>query len=64
MVTMALSGIREAELRRQHRQSLRAGYDGHNRRSGLVTMDTLRGRRRRRRIHRILNLWAQAYRAA
>jgi hypothetical protein len=39
---------RLADLRRQHNAWLREGYDGHNRRGGITTMDRLRERRRRR----------------
>jgi hypothetical protein len=41
---------------RQHLDFERQGYDGHNRRSGLVTMRRLSLRRLRRRWNRRLNL--------
>lgn len=39
---------READLREQYKEYMRAGYDGHNRHSGLTTMGDLRTRRSRR----------------
>lgn len=53
---------RDAGLRRQHRAWTREGYDGHNRRSGLTSMNRLRERRRRRLMHRFVLLWLRAYR--
>ena len=40
-----------ADLRRQHLEFVRTGYDGHNRRSGITSMARLSVRRRRRRLH-------------
>lgn len=51
-------------LHEQHRNWQRSGYDGHNRRSGLTPMSTLRGRRMRRRMHRSLAWLAQVWDAA
>lgn len=51
---------RLACLRRQHRDFERTGYDGHNRRSGLVPMRRYRMRRRRRQASRRLRTWLQS----
>lgn len=42
---------REASLKKQHRELLRQGYDGHNRHSGITDMHQLASRRSRRRWH-------------
>ncbi len=39
---------RKSDLREQHKDFLKEGYDGHNRRSGLTTMHDLRLRKARR----------------
>ena len=51
-------------LRRQHTVFERSGYDGHNRRSGLVTMRRIRSRRLRRHWKRRLASWTGAAWAA
>ena len=50
-----------ADLRRQHLELLRSGYDGHNRHGGITTMARLSVRRRRRRLHRALRQLTDAY---
>ena len=49
------------DLRQQHDQWARAGYDGHNRRPIRMTMRLLARRRRRRRTHRWLLALARAW---
>ncbi len=46
---------RLVEIRRQHEQFSRAGYDGHNRRPIRTTMRRLSKRRARRREQRLLS---------
>ena len=48
-----------ADLRRQSRERERRGYDGHNRRSSLVTMHRLKLRRSRRWWNRIAAAWVR-----
>ena len=55
---------RSRDLHEQHRNWARGGYDGHNRRSGLTPMSTLRVRRLRRRMHRSLVWLARAWEPA
>ena len=45
------------DLRRQARDRERAGYDGHNRHSGIVTMRRLKIRRLRRWWNRVTMQW-------
>lgn len=40
---------RMTSLRQQSKEQFREGYDGHNKRSGIVTMDEIGHRRTRRR---------------
>lgn len=47
-----LENDRGAILREQHQEWLKEGYNGHNRHSGFVSMDTLRERRSRRKWNR------------
>jgi hypothetical protein len=53
--------VRRQQLRSQHRDWEHAGYDGHNRHSGLTRMSTLRGRRVRRRVRRSLAWLARGW---
>lgn len=39
---------RTSDLRKQHKELFKEGYDGHNRRSGFINMRLLAGRRARR----------------
>ena len=55
--TIPSDGERLAGLRRQHLALERTGYDGHNRRSGLLTMHRHALRRRRRTWNRRLRTW-------
>ena len=48
-----------AELRRQSRERERQGYDGHNRRSSLVTMHRLKLRRSRQWWNHIAAAWVR-----
>jgi hypothetical protein len=50
-----------ADLRRQHWEFERSGYDGHNRRSGITTTGRLSIRRRRRSVHRALRRLTAVY---
>jgi hypothetical protein len=49
------------DLRQQHLLFLREGYDGHNRRSGLVSMRRLALRRARRSWHRRMIAWCRSW---
>lgn len=52
---------READMRKQHKEFERSGYNGHNIRSGLTTMHDLNTRRLRRvwneRMKTIVKVW-------
>lgn len=50
---------RDAELRRQHEEYLRSGYDGHNRKPIAATVGQLKVRSRRRLWNRRLADWVQ-----
>ena len=50
-----------AGLRRQHKEFLREGYDGHNRHSGITTRHDLRIRSSRRLWNMRLRMMAQEF---
>lgn len=42
----------ETDLRQQHKEFLKEGYNGHNRHSGIITIGDLKNRRYRREWNR------------